>query len=90
MNILSNAVPGRRTPTFTAETMPAALTKHHRTTVWAELVVLQGAVQFVDDGVRNVVVAAGGRLAIVPDVYHHIEPSDDACFYIQFYDNHRE
>jgi len=41
------AVPGRRTPAFTAESMPPALAKDHRTTVWAELVVEEGTVLFV-------------------------------------------
>ena len=84
------AVPGRRTPTFTAESMPPALANDHRTTVWAELVVLEGTVLFVDESSRNVTAATGGRVVIVPDTYHHIEPSDDAQFYVQFYEQDPE
>ena len=65
--------------------MPPALAKDHRTTVWAELVVLEGTVVFVDGTSRNVI-AAGGRVVIVPDTCHHIEPSDDSQFYVQFYE----
>jgi len=79
------AVPGRRTPTFTAESMPPALAKDHRTTVWAELVVVEGTVLFVDEASRSITAAAGSRIVIVPDTYHHVEPSGDARFYVQFY-----
>lgn len=84
------AVPGRRTPTFTAESMPPALAKDHRTTVWAELVVLEGTVLFVDETSRNVSAVAGSRVVIAPDIYHHIKPSEDAQFYIQFYERDPE
>ncbi len=86
VEIPAAAVPGRRTPTFTAESMPPGLAKDHRTTVWAELVVLEGTVLFVDESSRNATAAAGGRVVIVPDTLHHIEPSDDAQFYVQFYE----
>ncbi len=85
LEIPKEAVLGRRTPIFTAESMPAALAKDHCTTVWAELVVLDGTVLFVDDKSRNVTATAGSRVLIVPDVYHRIAPSDDARFYVQFY-----
>ena len=87
VGIPAGAVPGRRTPTFTAGSMPPALAKDHRTTVWAELVVLAGTVLFIDQTPRSVIAAAGIRVVIVPDAYHHIEPSDDAEFYIQFYES---
>ncbi|MDE0652619.1 MAG: DUF1971 domain-containing protein [bacterium] len=82
------AVPGRRTPTFTAETMPAGLSRAHVTKVWAELVVLAGSVLFVDESSRRRIDAApGDRVLIVPGAYHHVEPSEDAEFFVQFYDH---
>ena len=90
MTIPAAAVPGRRTPAFTAESMPPGLAKDHRTTVWAELVVLEGKVQFADEAARKIAAAAGSRVVIVPDVYHHIKPSDDAQFYIQFYEREQQ
>ena len=42
--IPATAVKGRRTPTFSLDTVPAALTRAHVTTTWAELVVLAGSV----------------------------------------------
>lgn len=56
------------------------------TSTWAELVVLDGSVLFVDDTPRRVRAAAGERVPIVPGIRHHIEPAHDAAFYIQFYE----
>ena len=51
--IPATAVKGRRTPTFSLDTVPAALTRAHVTTTWAEVVVLAGSVLFVDDTPRR-------------------------------------
>ena len=75
----------RRTPSFTTTSMPPALGRSHRTSVWAELVVEEGSVLFADDQSRRVVVRAGHRIAIAPRVAHCIEPTDDAVFHVQFY-----
>ena len=79
------AVPVRRTPSFTAANMPPALGRSHLTSVWAELVVEEGSVLFADETPRRVTVCAGGRIAIAPKVGHHIEPADGAVFHVQFY-----
>ncbi len=81
------AAPRRRTRAFTAATMPAGLSRAHVTTVWAELVVLAGSVLFVEEDARRRIRARpGDRVLIVPGTYHHVEPSEDAEFYVQFYD----
>lgn len=82
----ASARPARRTPTFTAESLPAGLSREHRTTVWAELVVLAGSVLFVDGPGRRVGASPDRRVTIVPDIPHHIEPESDAEFYVQFYE----
>ncbi|WP_420624979.1 hypothetical protein [Candidatus Poriferisodalis sp.] len=56
------------------------------TSTWAELVVLDGSVLFVDDTPRRVHAAAGERVPIIPGASHHIEPAHDAAFYVQFYE----
>ena len=85
--IPATAVPRRRTRTFTAATMPAGLSRAHLTTVWAELVVLAGSVLFVEeDAQRRIQAGPGDRVLIVPGAYHHVEPSEDAEFYVEFYD----
>lgn len=85
IDVPPTAVPVRRTPSFTAASMPPALGRSHRTSVWAELVVEEGAVLFADDVRRRVTVANGSRIAIAPGAAHRIEPADDALFHIQFY-----
>ncbi|NNE72225.1 MAG: DUF1971 domain-containing protein [Acidimicrobiales bacterium] len=80
-------VTGRITPTFTAQSVPAALRRAHHTTVWAELVVQAGSVDFVEEDTGwHTTVTAGHRQVIVPNRRHHIEPSEDATFAVQFYD----
>ena len=82
-----NSRPARRTPTFDQQSVPPALLGHHHTTVWAELVVEAGQVAFEEEEPRwRTMVATGERQAIVPNRRHHIEPSHDAVFYVQFYD----
>ena len=85
IEVPQEAVPGRRTPSFTAESMPPALGRAHLTSVWAELVVEEGSVDFADEASRRVTVTAGRRVAIPPDVSHHVEPAQDAVFHVQFY-----
>jgi tellurite resistance-related uncharacterized protein len=81
-------VPGRKTPTFSAESVPPALLKAHHTTVWAELVVLEGSVEFTYESTPPVPITAraGERVVIVPNKKHHIAPDAQASFYVQFYD----
>ena len=80
-------VEARRTPLFDLESLPDALTRSHRTTVWAEIRVQAGSVRFADLGEppRDVRLEVGERAVIVPGVEHHVEPSVDARFYVQFY-----
>lgn len=81
-------VPGRKTPTFTETSVPPALLKAHHTTVWAELVVLEGSVEFTYEEVSGPVITAnsGHRVVIAPNQKHHIAPGEAASFYVQFYD----
>ena len=80
-------MPGRRTPTFTDESVPPALLKDHRTSAWAELIVTAGSVRFEETESRWAATATPGKsVVIVPDQFHHIEPDAAAEFYVQFYD----
>jgi tellurite resistance-related uncharacterized protein len=79
--------PGRATPSFTDETVPNALRNAHHTTVWAELIVEQGNVLFVEeDPAWQILVTAGSSQPIVPNRKHHVEPEPEAVFRVQFYD----
>lgn len=81
-------VEARRTPLFEVATLPDALASSHRTTVWAELRVQDGSVRYIDlegDAPRDERLDAGDSAVIVPGVEHHVEPSTDARFYVQFF-----
>jgi tellurite resistance-related uncharacterized protein len=85
--IPNNVEEGRKTPVFDAVTVPRALLNAHKTSVWAELVVLTGSVDFQDElPAWKTRVRAGERVVIVPQRSHHIEPGNGATFYVQFYD----
>lgn len=79
----------RTTPTWTVDTVPRALLGEHHTSVWAELVVEEGTVGFVEvdgpDAPWEAMAAPGANVVIVPDRQHRIEPSTDARFYVVFY-----
>lgn len=88
LTLPARLVEARRTPLFTLASLPAALARSHRTTVWAELRVQAGEVRFVDrdsSPSRDMRLGAGDTAVIVPEVEHHIEPSTDAEFYVQFF-----
>lgn len=81
-------IEARRTPLFDSESLPEPLARSHRITVWAELRVEAGGVRYVDlEGAspRDLRVEPGEIAVIVPGVEHHVEPSTDATFYIQFF-----
>lgn len=85
--IPQGAIVGRRTPTFTAETVPPGLLAAHTTTVWAELVVTAGTVRFSDEDPPWEANASVGRpVSIVPNRRHHIDPTPGAEFHVQFFD----
>ncbi|MCD9622290.1 DUF1971 domain-containing protein [Rhabdothermincola salaria] len=78
----------RTTPAFTATTVPAGLLRAHRVGpgVWGTLVVESGTVVFVMEatGARRPV-GAGERQVIPPEAEHHVEPSADAVFSVEFH-----
>lgn len=81
-------IEARHTPVFDFESLPDALARSHRTTVWATLEVQTGSVRFTDlegDDRRDVRIEAGDRAVIEPGVAHHVDPSTDATFFVQFY-----
>jgi tellurite resistance-related uncharacterized protein len=74
---------------FTSATAPTGLRRAHRTTVWAELVVTSGVVEFHDEDPlqpSSTRATAGCTVTIVPERPHSIAPSPDAAFYLRFYE----
>ena len=81
-------IPYKRTPVFTEESVPAALTKDHSTKAgaWAKITVLEGKLRY-----RVAALGADSELSadnvgiVVPEVLHHVEPLGAARFFVEFY-----
>ncbi len=81
------SITGRKTPSFTDETVPTALQRAHHTTIWAELVVESGVVTFVEeDPPWRQRLQAPATQVIVPNRKHHVEADAGAVFHVQFYE----
>jgi tellurite resistance-related uncharacterized protein len=80
------AVEYKRTPTFTEETLPAALRSHHRTKpgTWARIVVENGELDYhVRGRVHHLV---PGRPGLVePEVPHYVKPVGPVRMHVEFY-----
>jgi tellurite resistance-related uncharacterized protein len=78
----------RTTPEFTVDRVPAGLLGAHRVAdgVWGVLRVLAGTVVFVleDSGARRSLTTDDAQV-IEPGVFHHVEPSADARFVVEFH-----
>ena len=86
--IPEGSIAGRTTPEFTAETVPNALLHNHHTTVWAELIVEQGSVRFVqDEPPYNAIATASSPVVIPPNVKHRVEPTPGCRFRVQFWES---
>lgn len=80
--------PYRRTPTFTEDTVPAALQRAHTTKggVWARIVVESGRLTYRIRG------GDGGTFALSPDLHgvvrpgepHDVHPDGPVRFYVEF------
>lgn len=78
----------RETPEFSAESVPPGLLRAHRIAagVWGRLRVIEGSVVFVaEDGPESRRLTAPASQVIEPELPHHIEPSADARFVVEFY-----
>lgn len=77
----------KRTPDFTADTVPGGLLNQHHTKagVWGLLHVERGSVEYVIGGSERHRLTPELPGVIEPEVRHHIRPAPDAVFYIEFY-----
>lgn len=79
----------KRTPEFTADTVPPGLLREHNTKagVWATIVVTRGALRYrVFGSIPEDVLLTPGVLGIIePTVLHEVAPEPGACFYVEFY-----
>jgi tellurite methyltransferase len=78
----------KRTALFDAPTTPAGLRKSHTTKagVWGEIVVVEGRVLYVIENEKDAsfILKPGLPGPIAPEVPHHVEPYDDARFFVRF------
>jgi tellurite methyltransferase len=75
----------KRTPSFDAENVPAALLKEHRTKagVWAEIITEQGRLEYTC--ARGTFVLRPGIVGIVePEQPHHVRPLGATLFHVVF------
>jgi tellurite methyltransferase len=90
--IPGTALEYKRTPTFDKSTTPAGLLRSHTTKegVWGEVVVVAGRVLYVIEPViepeegASFVLKPGVTGTIAPLVPHHVDPEDDAKFFVRF------
>jgi len=79
----------KRTPDFTATSIPAALTANHSTKagVWGLLHVVEGELRYIVEPPleRDLRVVVGGPAVIVPEVLHRVVAGDGVKFFVEFY-----
>lgn len=79
----------RRTPVFTADTVPAGLLRQHRTKAgtWGKIVVLEGELLYrtLEPPVEEVRLRPGRPGIVQPQEPHEVEPVGAVRFYVEFY-----
>ena len=80
----------KSTPTFTQQSVPAALLSEHSTKagVWGMLNVESGALRYVITDAGNESeqwLEAGDIAVIVAEQTHYVEPLGDVAFHVAFY-----
>ena len=88
MELPPDFVPFRRTPVFTADSLPAGLRANHSTApgTWAKIVVRKGALRYrlADLGV-DVHLSPGDEGVVIPEARHSVEPVGEVHFHVEFY-----
>ena len=78
-----------RTPTFSADTIPAGLRKSHRTKAgaWATIVVLEGQLRYriLEPEVREFELRADRMGVVQPRVPHEVEAIGHVSFFVEFH-----
>jgi tellurite methyltransferase len=77
-----------RTAEFNQVTVPPGLLRDHQTKagVWGKIHVVSGAVRYTIPGINQAIVLKPERPGIVElEVAHHVEPVEDASFYMEFW-----
>jgi tellurite resistance-related uncharacterized protein len=84
----AGVAPYKQTAVFDARTVPDGLRRSHRlkAETWGEIVVEQGRVVYVleDDDEWSIALRPGLVGVVAPERPHHVEPDDDARFFVRF------
>ena len=90
--ILPNGVAlERRSNTFTQSSVPPALLKDHKTSVWAKLVVEKGTLTFTEldndthDQDLSRILHEEDTQVITPEVLHYVTLEPEVSFHVEFY-----
>ena len=84
----SGLKPGRRTPSFTDETVPDGLARDHTTKAgtWGVIHVEEGRLRYcVPSRAYETEIAAGEKAVIEPEVPHHVAPVGAVTFFVEFW-----
>ncbi|MEO6421022.1 MAG: DUF3565 domain-containing protein [Polyangiaceae bacterium] len=84
----TDVAPYKQTALFDMRSVPAGLKRSHalKAGTWGEILVEQGRVLYVleDDGDLTFALRPGVVGVIAPERPHHVEPDDDARFFVRF------
>lgn len=78
----------KRTPEFTADTVPAGLRRDHSTKpgVWARIVVSEGVLEYHVDALdAHFTLTPDHGGIVVPEVLHHVTPRGAVRFHVEFH-----
>ena len=85
----SHLVPYKRTPMFSADTVPAGLLRQHSTRcgVWGRISVFKGRLRYtVEQPERSAIeIAAGHSANIAPQMLHAVKPLGEVEFCVEFF-----
>ena len=81
--------PYKRTPTFSATSIPAGLLKAHQTkaSTWGKIVVLEGRLLYriLEPTVEEIHLSTEQCGIVEPTVLHEVQAVGDVLFYVEFY-----
>lgn len=82
--------PYKRTPTFTRESVPAALLRRHDTKAgtWASIHVVSGELEYFEPteaGETRLLLGSGEQVTVAAQREHRVALSTEAAFFIEFW-----
>jgi tellurite resistance-related uncharacterized protein len=81
--------PYKRTPEFTAQTIPAGLLHSHHTKegVWGQIVVLEGQLKYriLEPVLEEILLDPTCPGVVEPTIKHEVEPLGPLRFFVEFY-----